>query len=58
MQHSAGASFLPATREDLRTMLDAFLLDKAVRELDYELRHRLAWARIPLRGILELLAQA
>ena len=48
------APFLPAAPEHLASLLDAFLLDKALYELNYELNHRPAWVRIPLRGILNL----
>ncbi len=46
---------LPRTAEGLHTLLDAFLLDKALYELGYELDNRPDWVRIPLLGILELL---
>jgi maltose alpha-D-glucosyltransferase/alpha-amylase len=36
-------------------LLDAFVLEKAVYELNYELNNRPDWVRIPLRGILQLL---
>ena len=35
-------------------MLDAYLLEKALYELLYELNNRPAWVRIPLAGILSL----
>jgi maltose alpha-D-glucosyltransferase/alpha-amylase len=38
-----------------RTMLKAYLLEKALYELEYELNHRPQWTDIPLRGILEIL---
>jgi maltose alpha-D-glucosyltransferase/alpha-amylase len=41
--------------ETTRTMLTAYSVEKALYELDYELNHRPAWARIPLKGILSLL---
>jgi len=50
-----GASFLPSDQEELGIMLDAFLLDKAVYELGYELNNRPDWISIPLKGIAELL---
>jgi maltose alpha-D-glucosyltransferase/alpha-amylase len=43
----------PASR---RLTLDAFLLQKAVYEVSYELNNRPDWVRIPLRGILSLVA--
>lgn len=47
-------SFLPQKPEDLRTLLDAYLLEKAVYELIYELNNRPDWVRIPLQGVREL----
>jgi len=47
-----GAAFLPS---DPAPLLDAFMLDKAFYELNYELNNRPDWVRIPLRGILALL---
>ena len=43
--------FLPASRTDLRVLLDAYLLEKAIYELVYELNNRPDWVRIPLQGI-------
>jgi maltose alpha-D-glucosyltransferase/alpha-amylase len=39
-----------------QTLLDAYLLEKALYELMYELNHRPAWLQIPIAGILSLLA--
>ena len=36
-------------------LLDAYLLEKALYEIVYELNNRPDWVRIPLRGVLELL---
>jgi maltose alpha-D-glucosyltransferase/alpha-amylase len=52
---SGQAPFIPQTREEMQIMLDAYLLDKAVYELGYELNNRPTWVRIPLWGILQLL---
>jgi maltose alpha-D-glucosyltransferase/alpha-amylase len=49
------ASFIPADREELKVMLKAFLLDKAIYELGYELNNRPEWVIIPLKGIKDLL---
>jgi len=48
-------SFLPTAREELLVLLDAYLLDKAVYELGYELNNRPDWVQVPLKGILQLL---
>jgi maltose alpha-D-glucosyltransferase / alpha-amylase len=48
------ATFLPRRAESFARLLDAFLLDKALYELRWELEHRPSWIRVPLAGILEL----
>jgi len=50
----AGRDLIPADDAGLGLLLDAFLLDKALYELNYELNHRPVWTRIPLIGILAL----
>jgi len=55
---AAGASFVPPQRQDLATLLDALVLDKALYELHYELNNRLDWLRIPLQSVLRLLEGA
>lgn len=49
------ALFLPKSKQELQTLLDIFLLEKAAYELGYELNNRPTWVRIPLEGILQLL---
>jgi maltose alpha-D-glucosyltransferase/alpha-amylase len=44
-------SFLPASEVDLRLLLDAHILEKAVYELIYELNNRPGWVRIPLQAL-------
>jgi maltose alpha-D-glucosyltransferase / alpha-amylase len=48
-----GAAFLPSGA-GFRTLLSAYLFDKSLYELLYELNNRPAWVRIPLQGILSL----
>ena len=48
------AEFLPSDPCCFRGLLAAYLLDKALYELTYELNNRPAWVRIPLIGILSL----
>lgn len=47
----AGSALLPAERGDADTLHRAFLLDKALYEVVYELNNRPGWVGIPLRGI-------
>ncbi|MEK7248698.1 MAG: hypothetical protein AAB092_09535, partial [Chloroflexota bacterium] len=49
------APILPQTPEEIEVLLDAYLLEKAIYEVDYELNHRPDWVRIPLKGIAQLL---
>jgi maltose alpha-D-glucosyltransferase/alpha-amylase len=50
------ANLLPDALNDLEVLLDAFVLEKAIYELGYEMSARPAWVRIPLRGILSRFA--
>jgi maltose alpha-D-glucosyltransferase/alpha-amylase len=47
--------FLPETREDLKVLLDIYLLEKAIYEVGYELNNRPPWTKIPLQGIEQVL---
>jgi maltose alpha-D-glucosyltransferase / alpha-amylase len=66
----ATAAFLTAYRETLahqplwpadpqaaERMLNFFLLEKAFYEIEYELAHRPDWLRVPMTGMLRILAQ-
>ncbi|MEO5952436.1 MAG: putative maltokinase [Chloroflexia bacterium] len=55
LQTAGDAPFLPRTRDDLEVVMDAYLLEKAVYELIYELNNRPNWVMIPLKGILYLI---
>ena len=48
-----GAAFLPPPR-DLEVLLRAYVLDKALYELAYELNNRPGWVHIPLAGVMQL----
>ena len=50
---SANPALLPDAAQ-AQKLLEAFLLEKALYELLYELNNRPAWVRIPLAGILAL----
>ncbi len=51
----ADSPVLPRSREGIKTILDAYLLDKAIYEVNYELNNRPDWVRLPLQGILQVL---
>jgi maltose alpha-D-glucosyltransferase/alpha-amylase len=53
-----GAAFLPTDPREIQILLDAFLLEKAVYELGYELGNRPNLIDIPLQRILNLLTVA
>jgi maltose alpha-D-glucosyltransferase/alpha-amylase len=48
-------SFLPKSREELRVLMDAYLLEKVIYEIGYELNNRPDWVKIPLQGALSQL---
>ena len=52
---TVGAPFVPAKRAEFARLLDAFLLEKALYEIAYELNNRPAWLGIPLRGAVQIL---
>jgi trehalose synthase-fused probable maltokinase len=49
------ASFWPGSQAEFQVLLDAYLLEKAVYEIGYELNNRPDWVRIPVRGVLDIL---
>jgi maltose alpha-D-glucosyltransferase / alpha-amylase len=56
-EHVRGAATVPEDDASTQALLELFLLQKAIYEINYELGNRPAWLRIPVRGVLELLAQ-
>ena len=55
LEASRAGVFLPAGEEELRRLLDLYLLQKAIYELNYELNNRPEWVDLPLRGILDIM---
>jgi maltose alpha-D-glucosyltransferase/alpha-amylase len=55
LRRAQGAGFLPPSRGEREILLDAYLLEKALQEMSYELDNRPGWLRIPLRGIRQIL---
>jgi maltose alpha-D-glucosyltransferase/alpha-amylase len=56
-EHVQGAATMPDDPELADALLELFLLQKGIYEIDYELGNRPAWLRIPLRGVLDLLGK-
>jgi maltose alpha-D-glucosyltransferase/alpha-amylase len=54
-ESTSGSSILPAEPKEFQALLQAFVLDKALYELVYELNNRPGWVRIPLNGIVSLM---
>ncbi|HEY51381.1 MAG TPA: maltose alpha-D-glucosyltransferase [Dehalococcoidia bacterium] len=46
---------LPASREGKKTLLNAYLMEKALYEINYELNNRPDWVNLPLQGVLQIL---
>ncbi len=55
LAEAAHGNYLPLQRDELQVLLNAYLLEKAVYELAYELNNRPDWVPIPLEGMLQLL---
>jgi maltose alpha-D-glucosyltransferase/alpha-amylase len=51
MQTVGKADFVPDNEEDLEILLQTYLLQKAIYELNYEINNRPDWVIVPLRGI-------
>jgi predicted trehalose synthase len=48
----------PDRAEDTKAMLNFFLLEKALYEVEYELSYRPAWISVPLHGVLRVHEEA
>jgi maltose alpha-D-glucosyltransferase / alpha-amylase len=51
------AALWPAEDDARRALLDLFLLEKALYEIEYELTNRPAWSHIPIEATLRILEQ-
>ncbi len=58
LKTTTDAVFIPQNADDLQVLLEAYLLDKAVYEIGYELNNRPDWVVIPIRGIKHILRSA
>ncbi len=55
LKAGSGGRFLPQNDEEINILLDAYMIERALTEIEYELEHRPQWIRIPVHGILEQL---
>ncbi len=46
---------LPAANEGKKVLFEAYLMEKALYEIDYELNNRPDWVNLPLQGVLQIL---
>ena len=54
-RRSIGPALVPEDGSDFVELLRAFLFEKALYELRYEISHRPDWVGIPLAGLTELI---
>lgn len=57
LETAAGAPFIPDNTGDLEILMQTYLLQKAVYELNYELNNRPDWVVVPLKGIISIVEQ-
>ena len=54
-RQAAGAAFWPHCETEARSLCTAFILDKAIYELAYELHNRPDWIEVPLAALEQIL---
>ncbi len=55
LEQIQGSGLVPENEGDFHILLDTFLLEKAVYELNYEINNRPDWVIIPIKGIETIL---
>lgn len=55
LQTAKGKGLIPEDDADINLLLETYLLEKAIYELNYELNNRPDWVLIPLRGITSIM---
>jgi maltose alpha-D-glucosyltransferase/alpha-amylase len=56
LKTAAAAPFVPREKTDLQILMQTFLLQKAIYELNYELNNRPGWVLVPLHGIKSIMS--
>ena len=54
LNRTISGSFLPKTEQEMQVLLDVYMLEKVVYEINYELTYRPDWVEIPLARIQQL----
>ena len=54
-QRVDGTRVLPKSRDEMRLLCEAYALSKASREISFELKARMDWLAVPVRGLLQML---
>jgi maltose alpha-D-glucosyltransferase/alpha-amylase len=52
-----GSAFIPEDKQDLSILLQTFLLEKAIFDLNHELNERPDWVMVPIRIIKSILTE-
>jgi maltose alpha-D-glucosyltransferase/alpha-amylase len=55
LQAAGRTGLIPESRDEFRILLNAYMLERALIEIRYEVRRRSEWARVPVVGVFELL---
>ena len=58
LRTATGSTFWPQSRDDVDSLMDLYLVEKAFYELRYELNNRPDWIEIPLHGLVTILEHA
>lgn len=54
-ERAGGAEFIPAERQKIEILLEAFLFEKVFYEIRYEMDNRPDWLPIPIKGVKNVL---
>jgi maltose alpha-D-glucosyltransferase / alpha-amylase len=55
LEHIQEAHLIPENINQLKILLDVYLLEKSLYEVGYELNNRPEWLKVPVHGILQLM---
>ena len=58
LETAAGGAFAPVDAEEARRSVNAYLLERALHEIAYEIDQRQDWVHIPLAEVLEMVKPA